>query len=156
MIGAFDTVNKGLLKGLEDSEIRGRVETIQITALLRITRILRSILKETCCNGKRSSAKISKEIILDVIVIFWPSPLPKNAIRRWCTGNSDIFQWPVIERDRVGGLRLIIWDKMKVPLQRCTGREWPVNCMTVISAWWRLNIRFQRSSGRSCGRWIII
>ena len=29
-----------------------------------------------------------------------------------------------------------------------TGREWPLNCMTVISAWWRLNIRFQRSSGR--------
>ena len=30
--------------------------------------------------------------------------------------GSDTFQWPVIERDRVGGLRLIIWDKMKVPL----------------------------------------
>ena len=30
--------------------------------------------------------------------------------------ESDTFQWPVIERDRVGGLRLIIWDKMKVPL----------------------------------------
>ena len=28
----------------------------------------------------------------------------------------------------------------------CTGREWPVNCMTVISAWWRSNMRFQRSS----------
>ena len=30
--------------------------------------------------------------------------------------GSDAFQWPVIERDRVGGLRLIIWDKVKVPL----------------------------------------
>ena len=30
--------------------------------------------------------------------------------------GSDTFQWPVIERDRVGGLRLIIWDKMKVTL----------------------------------------
>ena len=28
-----------------------------------------------------------------------------------------------------------------------TGREWPLKCMTVISTWWRLNIRFQRSSG---------
>ena len=28
--------------------------------------------------------------------------------------------------------------------------------MTVIFAWWRLNIRFQRSSWQSCGRWIII
>ena len=30
--------------------------------------------------------------------------------------GSDIVQWPVIERHRVGGLRLIIWDKEKVPL----------------------------------------
>ena len=30
--------------------------------------------------------------------------------------GSDTFQWPVIERDRLGGLRLIIWDKVKVPL----------------------------------------
>ena len=30
--------------------------------------------------------------------------------------GSDTFQWRVIERDRVGGLRLIIWDKVKVPL----------------------------------------
>ena len=31
--------------------------------------------------------------------------------------ESDTFQWPVIERDRVGRLRLIIWDKVQVPLQ---------------------------------------
>ena len=30
--------------------------------------------------------------------------------------GSDAFQWPVIERDRGGGLRLMIWDKVKVPL----------------------------------------
>ena len=30
--------------------------------------------------------------------------------------GSDTFQWPVIERDRVGELRLMIWDKVKVPL----------------------------------------
>ena len=30
--------------------------------------------------------------------------------------GSDTFQWPGIERDRVGGLRLMIWDKVKVPL----------------------------------------
>ena len=33
--------------------------------------------------------------------------------------GSDTFQWPVIKRDRVGGLRLIIWDKVKVPLYHC-------------------------------------
>ena len=32
MIGAFGTVTKGLLMGLEDLEVGGRVETIQTTA----------------------------------------------------------------------------------------------------------------------------
>ena len=45
--GAFDTVTKGLLKGQEDLEVGGKVETIQTTALLRTARILRSVL-ETC------------------------------------------------------------------------------------------------------------
>ena len=35
VIGAFGTVPKGLLKGLEDLEVGGRVKTIQTTALLR-------------------------------------------------------------------------------------------------------------------------
>ena len=41
VIGAFGTVTRGLLKGLEDMEVGGRVETIQTTALLRTARILR-------------------------------------------------------------------------------------------------------------------
>ena len=41
MIRAFSTITKGLLKGLEDLEGGGRVETLQMTALLRTTRILR-------------------------------------------------------------------------------------------------------------------
>ena len=45
VIGAFDTVTKGLLKGLEDLEVGGRVETIQTTALLRTARILRRVLE---------------------------------------------------------------------------------------------------------------
>ena len=44
-IGALGTVTKGLLKGLEDLEIGGRVETIQMTALLRTARILRRALE---------------------------------------------------------------------------------------------------------------
>ena len=44
VIGAFGTVTKGLLKGLEDLEVGGRVETIQIT-LLRTARILRRVLE---------------------------------------------------------------------------------------------------------------
>ena len=45
VIGAFGTVTKGLLKGLEDLEVGGRVETIQTTTLLRTARILRKVLE---------------------------------------------------------------------------------------------------------------
>ena len=44
VIGAFRTVTKGLLKGLEDLDVGGRVETIQTTTLLRTARILRRVL----------------------------------------------------------------------------------------------------------------
>ena len=45
VIGVLVTVTKGLLKRLEDLEIRGRVETTQTTALLRLARILRRFLE---------------------------------------------------------------------------------------------------------------
>ena len=43
VIGAFGTVTKGLLKGLEDLEVEGRMETIQTTTLWRTARILRRV-----------------------------------------------------------------------------------------------------------------
>ena len=45
VIGVLGTVTKGLLKGLEDLEIGGQEETIQTTALLRTTRILKWVLE---------------------------------------------------------------------------------------------------------------
>ena len=45
VIGAFGIVTKGLLKGLEDLEVGGRVETIQTTTLLRTARILKRVLE---------------------------------------------------------------------------------------------------------------
>ena len=45
VIGALGIVTKGLLKGLKDLEIGGRVETIQTTALLKTARILRRVLE---------------------------------------------------------------------------------------------------------------
>ena len=45
VIGALGTITKGLLKGLGDLEVGGRVETIQTTALLRTARILRRVLE---------------------------------------------------------------------------------------------------------------
>ena len=51
VIGAVGTVTKGLLKGLEDLEVGGQVETIQTTALLKTAGILRRVLEETCCRS---------------------------------------------------------------------------------------------------------
>ena len=45
IIGAFGTVTKGLLKGLEDLKVGGRVETIKTTTLLRTAGILRRVLE---------------------------------------------------------------------------------------------------------------
>ena len=44
-ISALGTITKGLLKGLEDLEVGGRVETIQTTALLRTAKIPRRVLE---------------------------------------------------------------------------------------------------------------
>ena len=43
VIGDYDTVTKTLWKGLEDLEIRGRVENTQTTTLIRKARILRRV-----------------------------------------------------------------------------------------------------------------
>ena len=45
VIGVLGTITKGLLKGLEDLKVGGRVEIIQMTALLRTARILRRVLE---------------------------------------------------------------------------------------------------------------
>ena len=45
IIRAFGTVIKGLLKGLEELEVGGRVEFIQTTALLRTATILGRVVE---------------------------------------------------------------------------------------------------------------
>ena len=92
VIGAFGTVSKGLLKGLEYLEVVGRVKIIQTTALLRTARILRRVLETwedltgACCHSgssERPSTNVRvknsqgvKKIIIGMIE--W---------RRWSTGN---------------------------------------------------------------------
>ena len=68
VIGAFGTITKGLLKGLEDLEVGGWVEAIQMTALLRPARILRRVLEieGTCClsnSSERLSANTDVKIL---------------------------------------------------------------------------------------------
>ena len=51
-----------------------------------------------------------------VLLYFDLRPGPKILFQGNTPEGSDTFQRPVIERDRVGGLRLMIWEKVKVPL----------------------------------------
>ena len=83
------------------------------------------------------------------VLTFWPG---QKCHSRWCTGRKWHILMAVMRGNRVGGNWLMKWDELKkfpwYTTEGFTGREWSLNCMTVISAWWRLNIRFQRSSGR--------
>ena len=45
VVGALGTIPKGLVKGLEDLELREQLETIQMAALLRLARIQRRVLE---------------------------------------------------------------------------------------------------------------
>ena len=55
----------GLLKGLENLEIRGRVETIQTTTLLRSVRILRRVLEtrgDLCYPDFRERPSVNSDV----------------------------------------------------------------------------------------------
>ena len=73
----------------------------------------------------------------------------QNTIQGDAPEGSDTFQW-----EEIAWAETSWWNGTSLKnshgtlIDWCTGREWPLKCMTVISAWWRLNIRFQRSSGR--------
>ena len=70
-------------------------------------------------------------------VVYWPSTWPDMLFQRRgsCIFHCHRRAW------------LMKWDKVKTHdtlIDWCTGREWPVNCMTVISTWWQSNMPFQR------------
>ena len=79
VIDALGTVTKGLVKGLKDLEIRGQVEIIQTTTLLRSARILERVLEEACCHSDSSerpsanadvkNSKGVKIIMMKIIII---------------------------------------------------------------------------------------
>ena len=45
VVGALRTIPKEMIMGLEDMEIRGQVDTIKTTALIRFAKILRLVLE---------------------------------------------------------------------------------------------------------------
>ena len=64
VICVFSTVTKGLVHGLEDLEIGGRVETIQTTALLRSAKILRRVLglEETYHSNSSEGPSVNTDV----------------------------------------------------------------------------------------------
>ena len=81
VVGTIGTIPKGLVKGLEDIEIRGQVETIQTTELLRSARIPRRV-QETCCHSNSSEKPSSNTGVKDsqrsrIIIMEWRELIPK-------------------------------------------------------------------------------
>ena len=108
--------------------------------------------KQTSSPTTNSSNIITSFVSDCCILTFDPA---KHAIIKWCTGRK----WHILMASNRKKSRrwiwLTKWDKVKAHdtlIDWCTGREWPLNCMTVISAWWRSNMPFQRLSGRLSGR----
>ena len=80
------------------------------------------------------------------VLTFWPG---QKCHSRWHTGRKWHIRMAVMRRNRVGGNWLMKWDEVKKKshytlIDWRTGREWPLNCMTVISAPWRSHRQLQR------------
>ena len=56
VVGALGMIHKSFEKRLDELEIRGRIETILITALLRSTLIIRKVLR-ICCHSDLQGLK---------------------------------------------------------------------------------------------------
>ena len=104
VIGALGTVTKRLVQWMEDLEIRGRMETIQTTALLRSARILRRV-RENCCYSNSSE---------------WPSADAdvKNSHAVNNENNNDnnelIYEGAKLNELIYAGAKLV-WEKIGIP-----------------------------------------
>ena len=89
---------------------------------------------------------VISHLIMLCFDLFWPG---QKCHSRWCTGRKWHILVAVMRGNRVGGNWLMKWDEVKKKshytlIDWRTGREWPLNCMTVISARWRSHRLFQR------------
>ena len=71
----------------------------------------------------------------------------KHAIPKWFTRRK--WHIPMASNRKKSRRRIWLkkWDKVKAYdtlIDWCTGREWPLNCITVISARWHSNMPSQR------------
>ena len=81
-----------------------------------IKKHFKDVFRSRCRRGFQYTTKyfsLGKKLECYVLTF---DPAQKMLFQGDTPEGSDTFQWPVIGRDRVGGLRLIIYDKVKVPL----------------------------------------
>ena len=117
--------------------------------------ILVKTRKHSWSYGMHNNIKWNQNLLL---LLFYFDLRPGQTCH-YKDSRSDTSQWPLIERNRAGELGWWYgtrWRSHCAATVWCTGREWPVNCMIVIYAWWRSNMPLQRLSGRLSGRWTII
>ena len=118
VIGAFGTITKGLLKGLEDLKVGGRVETIQTTALLKTARILRRVLETW---GDLLSLKLhnnvpcsSWKVANDIWLTEWNYQIttklersekmkPTNTLVSWRLTPSNKWKWKTRSEKNISG-----------------------------------------------------
>ena len=83
------------------------------------------------------------------ILTFWPGQKCHSKVmhRKEVTHSNGSYERTSCGRKLADKMGLAKKNSHGTLIDWCTGREWPLNCIIVISAWWRLNIRFQRSSG---------
>ena len=71
------------------------------------------------------------------MLYFDPCPCLKMLFHGDTPNGNDTFQRPVIRKRSLGQIKAYDMGQgegLIVPLQSCTGRELPLNCMTAISA----------------------
>ena len=111
-------------------------------------------------NDNRYMKVALKFKLIGIVVVFWPSTRPKMPFRvmhrKEVTHSNGSYERKSRGRKLADEMGRGKKNSHGTLIDWCIGREWPVNCMTVISAWWRSNMRFQRSSRRLSGRWTII
>ena len=82
VIGAFGTVTKRLVQGLKNLDITGRMETVQTTALLKSTRILRRVLESW-------GDLLSLKLLGKTISWRWYETLPRSKMIRLIITNGS-------------------------------------------------------------------
>ena len=89
-IGALGTITKGLLKGLEDLEMRGWVVTIQTTVWLKSARILRRVMETW---GDLLSHEFLWETISKRVVLPWYNYTYTNTRGNIINNNDEQTQF---------------------------------------------------------------